>query len=386
MRRHARSLIFALVTTLVAGGVAGGWILTLRQVPVLPGMKGCRTLSDRDERSDCLAHRFIKEVRGPARVAPALRELQRLAATDGRIAESCHDAGHTSAPKVFDAQRARQQLVAAVNVRGDCADGFFHGSMIEALSGGAGETLDTLARLCGSAQMAESRLRHSCVHAIGHGLVAGAELEPAIASCSSHYGPRNELRGQCYSGVYMQHGMDRTDQMRRTGDVAGHCVDAPNKDASFQCYSYVASNGTNIGWPSERSAAVCRTTPTRDTRTWCLRGVGTGRLRDGADFCLEQRDPTDGGACMDGFFSRNLVSFEEISPPQAVDLCESARGTAAAACAEGLGGAWSSPLWPEPGDQSCRTHFRGELRDSCLRGYRAFRPQLAIETEVRPSR
>lgn len=367
---RSRSLIIALALAIVVTATVGCWVMLLRTVPVLPGMRGCSTLAARDDRVACVSGRFQTAVESEG-VPAALRSLEEVARSSPKIEEACHQAGHVSAPRIFEPDAVKHRLYDAASVRGDCAEGLFHGMMIVAMDGRGSASRDALAEVCASDRMQAVELRTSCVHAIGHGLGAKSALSPALTACEGYYRPGNDLAGHCYSGVFMQYGMDRVEQMRRSGDIAGHCR-AYDGELAWLCYSYVPSNGVALGWSSERVLGTCQRSPQASSaRAACLGGVGNGRLQDGSGLCMKLDDAADISACMRGFFIRNSVNFTLLDERQSAAICRDAETpTAGAACARALGSAWRTELWPKPGIETCRARFSDKLERACLAGRR----------------
>lgn len=372
------ALVGALVAAIAVA--SSGLVIGMRHVPLPGGMSGCRFLGDKFERSDCLASRLEVSVRSDG-VVPSLEQLERLYDESGGVRESCHDAGHTAALKLLRPKGVHGQLTTIMRVRGDCVDGYFHGSMIAALSGGSRQGVLDLARFCGGPEMGDSAMRQSCNHAIGHGVTSHASLASGLETCAQVYDD-DLVKADCQSGAFMQYGMDHTADMRRTGDVQGSCADITEQSARSICWAYVPSNAMALQWPVERIAATCMDdAPTDTTRSACLRGMGLGQLDGGGHACFDLKRTADITSCARGFFQRNVVDFQDLTPRKAVALCSSQREQRVVeACTVALGAAWKLSAWPEPGKKTCRREVHGSALEWCLRGYATKWPDSPLST------
>ncbi|TSC57457.1 MAG: hypothetical protein Greene041619_1144 [Candidatus Peregrinibacteria bacterium Greene0416_19] len=210
-----------------------------------------------------------------------------LVQSGGGSIEDCHREAHILGRLAYEVQGVQ----AFRDGDASCHSGFYHGAMEDLLKQeGTDHLADTIKKVCDAFPTGFSRF--SCLHGIGHGVLAYAQydLPEALRSCKSL--PTEYDQDSCYGGVFMENIVagqgnaavrDHDTQWVNETDPHFPC-NGIDKDfaVQYQCYQMQTSwmltqNGYDFGAVAEE----CLNAPT-DMTAVCYRSLG----RDAAGHSL----------------------------------------------------------------------------------------------------
>lgn len=272
----------------------------------------------------------------------ALRDLKERHDAGGGAKMFCHPALHV----IGEAAGKEYGSVAEAYEHGEtfCRSGYYHG-VLEGLFGGeAGEQfLGQLDSVCTAVKKDRPSYDYfSCVHGIGHGLMAhfGHDLFESLDGCARLSGEWEQTT--CAGGVFMENVTSNTEeapsQFLKKDDPLYPCTAAPEKFKT-QCYLMQTSHMITIfDGDFARVFAACRETGKyaatcfqsigRDVSGWSYGAVGSALSLCGYGANLDERKN-----CLIGAAADYLLSYSEAD---ARALCALAEDGARVPCVENL--------------------------------------------------
>ncbi len=352
----------------VGAGSVSGKAVTAPFVPDGTRLASCATAT-----AECLEQAFGNLVfnEGPK---PALARLQRLLATNSRVAADCHRIAHRmgSAALTRFKDQVAQAFIAGSPV---CASGYYHGIVERAFLGQPTEKLATIARqLCADPKITVKRfLFYQCIHGLGHGLMiyTGYDLPASLKTCD---GLRSGFdRTSCSGGVFMENfnsSYGVTSKYLRANDPIYPC-DVVAERHKLYCYLLVTANILRLtkGDLQKTADACLRSEPAWVKTCYESFGrdvsgmAGKSAARALASCRLARRHEGD---CLYGV-SREIVNADAAGA-RGGRFCARAPTRHRRHCYEGVGSVLSAI---EPTSSALRAACRavsGRHAGSCLRG------------------
>lgn len=259
---------------------------------------------------------FVKKY--PA--ADALADLKKRYDAGESAATFCHPLLHV----VGEAAGKEYGSVAVAYEHGDtfCRSGYYHG-VLEGLFGEDGDALVTqLDTLCASVQGKErySYNYFSCVHGIGHGLMAyfDHDLFESLAACDNLSGAWEQ--SSCHGGVFMENVISDTPEepskFLKHDDPLYPCDAVPEKYRT-QCYLMQTSHMlTLFNGDFEKTFAECRKTGAHQAT--CFQSLGRdasgwsyGEPESARALCMMGKTLDERSNCLIGAAADYLQSYGE---------------------------------------------------------------------------
>lgn len=213
---------------------------------------------------------------------------------------------------------------------GYCTGGFIHGAAQEYLEKSA-HLIEDAGRICDAFKEGGSNFYVTCVHGVGHGVMAGLhnDLPAALKACGQAFG-ETTLAMNCREGVFMQnfdaghHDDSPVSEYMKTDDIAYPCPQQP-EDYKARCYNHVAEHFLDH-YPKQFSELLsfCMTVEL-DYRFACYRGAGRRIVQNNIDDPkrAEAFAGTVPGAYVADYIYGVAIGYQEFfpEPGKGGDLC-----------------------------------------------------------------
>jgi hypothetical protein len=308
--------LFQIFVALLAVAACAGaaFLVTNRvqqSVPLVGGLDGCWRLATPVSQVDCLSRNFLdgadKAADGKLGLArdkstiAYVREVEHLAASDERLARSCHqgmhELGRSEGRRASAEDRVPTFPTASTQL---CTAGYVHGLA----EGYLAETPDAVASQVYPKLCQDPKARTGCAHGIGHALLrARVESGPtkgADASLTECDGLPKSVVSDCDNGVYMELAMQLKPAPVSVSDYTNICDKTSDIDRSLSCWAYLSTSFTSNEVKTADIPRWCGKAPLPAQYT-CIEGYGRAIGVHAVAKC-ETSAPTAGlrERCVDG--------------------------------------------------------------------------------------
>ncbi len=336
MHRRLHSLLLPLLV--VALAMTAGWYFTnsaQQRIELGSGFNSCWQRTGNADQIACLSDRFEAGAKqavagrsGDDRNASLLayvRTAEESAASDTRLAGSCHPAMHKLGRK--EGRRAADAGTPPAFPTGSsqlCTAGYVHGLAEGYLTG----TPDAEVATVFPALCHVTKAREGCAHGVGHALLRARADEPAVSAAAGATRRCQDLPGDfptnCLNGVYMELAMRTRPSPVSPSEYTQSCA-TEDVEQSLSCWGYLTMNLTTNDIPIEQA------------QTWCARADQPGQFPcieqngralgvEGVDQCATVSDPKElRERCVDGAVGLQVGSGH-VSKTDARQSCTSISG------------------------------------------------------------
>ena len=317
-----------LVVTMLAGVV--GMRQLQSHVKVLPGLRGCWTLSGMSKQVDCTSEWLFTTADDVvtssntdsrnAQMIAFVRSVDTRAATDAQLAGVCHPAMHVLGRAEGRRAAAVQQVPPLPDAGAQqlCTAGFVHG----AVEGWVAASPNADVNTAFSALCVQNRERPGCAHGLGHAMLQAqtadeAGVARALARCSALPAP---YPTNCSSGVFMEAAMQRP--AMKTSTYIALCQAQSRGVDRLNCANYLDLNLSTHDVPVAEHGAYCEQLP-RGLETTCMSGWGRQLGVEGLETCASASRTVLTQLCIDGAIGLPVGSGH-ITAAEATTRCEQA--------------------------------------------------------------
>ncbi|MCW2955391.1 MAG: hypothetical protein JWO69_260 [Thermoleophilia bacterium] len=256
MKRTSVQILLGILV--LAACLVGGFLATnslQKTVPIVPGLQSCWRLDGSGRQVACLSDEFqdgAAEAAGDARgadrdrvVVEYVRRAEALAASDERLAGTCHPAMHELGRA--EGSRAAGEERVPIYPGGSaqlCTAGYTHGLSEGYLQGTpTADVASIFPKLCH-----DVRSRGGCAHGVGHALLR-AQDDATITSSDAALERCGELPDEwpadCLDGVYMELAMRTKPEPVPVADYVATCSSTDDVDRELSCWGYMGLSITS---------------------------------------------------------------------------------------------------------------------------------------------